>query len=149
MKCEKAIEKYLMLDNNKPIPLSVQIHCILCSKCRNEINNLSKAFSLLKNFAPYTINLDNVIMSKIYSQKQYYNKVSNLNWIAVGSVIFLSTGLISYSDALKWLTLHFGTSIVIPLYLVLGCVVSGYIGSYVATHMKKLRAIAQNIKSLL
>ncbi|HOM11612.1 MAG TPA: hypothetical protein PLV81_15835 [Spirochaetota bacterium] len=148
MKCEKAIEKYLSLDNNKSMPLSLMIHLFACKQCRKEIEDLRSIFTTLQN-PPYAISLENKIMQQIMLQKSYYQKVSNFNWVAAGLIIVLSIGVISYSDTLQWLSLHFGNKILVPLYLVMGCIVSGYIGSYVATHLKKLEAIAHSIKSLL
>lgn len=148
MKCEKAIDKYLSLDNNQSMPLSLMIHLFTCKQCKKEIEDLRTTFATLQN-PPYAISLENKIMQQIMLQKSYYQKVSNFNWVAVGLIIVLSIGVISYSDTLQWLSLHFGNKILVPLYLVMGCIVSGYIGSYVATHLKKLEAIAHSIKSLL
>lgn len=148
MKCEKAIEQYLKLDNKQPLPITLVFHLRVCKKCKQEILELSKAFTTLQK-PPYTISLEDTIMPLIMANKRYYQKVSNSNWIAAGLIIVLSIVSISYSDTLQWLTEHFGNKIQVPLYLVLGCIISGYIGSYVASHMKKLEAIAQNIKSLL
>jgi phosphotransferase system glucose/maltose/N-acetylglucosamine-specific IIC component len=148
MKCEKAIEKYLTLDNKQSMPLTLRIHLLLCKQCKHEIDQLRIAISSLQ-MPPYTVSLEDYIMAQIANQRSYHQSVSDINWIASGIIIILSIGGISYSDALHWLTEHFGNQIQVPIYLVLGCIISGYIGSYVASHMKKLGAIAQNIKSLL
>lgn len=148
MKCEKAIEKYLTLDNKQSMPLTLVFHLLVCKKCKQEFLELSRAFSTLQK-PPYAISLEDTIMPLIMTNKRHYQKVSNFNWIAAGLIIVLSIVSISYSDTLRWLTEHFGNQIQVPIYLVLGCIISGYIGSFVASHMKKLGAIAQNIKSLL
>ncbi len=148
MKCEKAIEKYLSLDNNQSIPLSLLIHLFVCKQCKQEIEKLQNTFATIK-FPPYAISLENKIMQQIKIQKAYYQTVSNFNWVATGLIIVFSFGSLSYSDTLQWLSQHFGNKILVPLYLVMGCIISGYIGSYVATHLKKLEAIAHSIKSLL
>ncbi len=148
MKCEHAMKKFLELDNNGTLPLTLQIHLLTCKDCRDEVKKLQSAYLSLKDNPPYITSLTDTIMAQISLQKQYYQKVSNFNWLAAGFIIFLSIGLISYSDTFEWLSMHFGTKITIPIYLVLGCIISGYIGSYVASHMKKLVAIAHSIKSL-
>ncbi len=148
MKCEKAIEQYLKLDNKQTLPLTLVFHLLVCNNCKHEILELSRTFTALQ-IPPYTISHEDTIMSLIMTNKRYHKKVSDFNWIAAGLTIVLSIVSISYSDTLQWLTQHFGNQIQVPLYLVLGFIISGYIGSYVASHMKKLEAIAQNIKSLL
>ncbi|MEJ5363211.1 MAG: hypothetical protein WBK20_09275 [Spirochaetota bacterium] len=148
MKCNKAIEKYLRLDNNHSMPLLLMIHLFTCKQCKKEIEDLRTTFTILKN-PPYTISLEKQIMQQITLHQAYYQKVSNFNWIAAGLIILLSIGSISYSETLLWLSQHFGNKILVPLYLVMGCIISGYIGSYVAAHLKKLEAIVHSIKSLL
>ncbi len=148
MRCEKAIEKYLSLDNNQSMPLSLMFHLFTCKQCKKEIEDLRTTFTALRN-PPYTILLGNEIMQQIMLHKAYYQTVSNFNWIAAGLIIILSIGSISYSDTLQWLSQYFGNKILVPLYLVMGCIISGFIGSYVATHLKKLEAIAHSIMSLL
>ncbi len=148
MRCDKAIEKYLSLDNNQSMPLSLLIHIFVCKQCNKEIQQLHNTFSELQK-PPYAISLESKIMAQIMLHKSYYQRVSSFNWVAAGIIIVLSIVSLSYSDTLQWLSLHFGNKLLVPLYLVMGCIVSGYIGSYVATHLKKLQAIAHNIKSLL
>ena len=147
MKCEKAIAIYLQLDNNQPLPLLLKLHMMTCKQCTKEIKILQKAYSSLQ--PPFNLPLKNSIMSQVMIQKPYRQTVSDFNWVVTGTVIFASIGLISYSDALHWMNYHFGNKILVPIYLVMGFVIAGYIGSYVATHLKKLQAIAQSIKSLL
>ena len=149
MKCEHAIKKFLEHDdNNRTLPLTLLIHLLTCKNCRDEVKTLQSAYSSLRDNPPYTISLTDTIMSQISLQNHYYQKVSDFSWLTAGFIIFISIGLISYSDTFQWLSMHFGTKITIPIYLVLGCIISGYIGSYVASHMKKLGSIAQSIKSL-
>lgn len=146
MKCEKAIAIYLQLDNKQPLPLLLRLHLMTCKQCAKEIKVFQKAYSSLQ--PPFNVPLTNSIMLQVFMQKPYRQTVSHLNWVATGAVIFASTALVSYSDALFWMSYHFGNKILVPLYLVMGFVIAGYIGSYVATHLNKLQAIAQSIKSL-
>lgn len=147
MKCEKAIAVYLQLDNKQPLPLLLQLHLMTCKQCAKEIKVLQNAYSSLQ--PPFNVSLEYTIMTKIMMQKPYRQTISDFNWLATGAVIFASIGLVSYSDALLWMNYHFGNKILVPVYLVMSFVIAGYIGSYVATHLKKLQAIAHNIKSLL
>ncbi|HOM87057.1 MAG TPA: hypothetical protein PLH80_01620 [Spirochaetota bacterium] len=150
MKCKKAIETFLMLDNNEFIPLLLKFHIAHCKQCYNEISQLQKAFtSMQTSSSSPSIHLEDIIMSQVMLQKRYDYTISHLNWITTGLIIFIGIATISYSDALKWMTYHFGIQLVLPLYLVLGCIIAAYISSYVATHLKKLQAIAHSIKSLL
>jgi len=150
MKCKKAIETFLMLDNNEFIPLLLKFHIAHCKQCHNEISQLQKAFtSMQTSSSSPSIHLEDIIMAQVMLQKRYHYTISHLNWITTGLIIFIGIATISYSDALKWMTYHFGIQLVLPLYLVLGCIIAAYISSYVATHLKKLQAIAHSIKSLL
>lgn len=147
MKCENAIAIYLQLDNKQPLPLLLQLHLMTCKQCAKEIKVLQKVFSSLQ--PPFNVPLTNSIMSQVLMQKPYRQTVSHFNWVATGTVIFASIALVSYSNALFWMSYHFGKKILLPLYLVMGFVIAGYIGSYVATHLNKLKAKAHSIKSLL
>ncbi len=150
MKCKKAIDTFLMLDNAESIPLLLKFHIVHCQQCHNEINQLQKAFTLMQSSSSLpSIHLEDAIMAQVMLQKRYHHTISHLNWIASGLIIFTGIATISYSDALKWMTYHFGIQLVLPLYLVLGCIIAAYISSYVATHLNKLQAIAHSIKSLL
>ncbi len=150
MKCKKAIDTFLMLDNAESIPLLLKFHIVHCQQCHNEINQLQKAFTLMQSSSSSpSIHLEDAIMAQVMMQKRYHHTISHLNWIASGLIIFTGIATISYSDALKWMTYHFGIQLVLPLYLVMGCIIAAYISSYVATHLNKLQAIAHSIKSLL
>ncbi len=47
-KCEKYFDKFLSLDKNEIIPLSVSIHLLLCAKCRTAVRSMSIAEDLLQ-----------------------------------------------------------------------------------------------------
>lgn len=149
MKCEKAIDRYLQLDQDNPVPLSLKMHFLVCRQCSKETQMLRNAYSALQKQGPFKPAMEDAIMAQIALQERYSRSVSDFNWAAAGIIIACSIVSISYSDALQWLYAYFGTKIIIPLYLVMGILIAGYISSYVASHLNRLQKIAQNLKSLL
>ena len=43
MKCNKIIERYLMLDKHQMIPFDITLHLLFCKKCRLEVVKLVAA----------------------------------------------------------------------------------------------------------
>lgn len=46
--CDKYFDKFLSLDKNEIIPLSVSLHLLVCPKCRTAVRNMSVAEDILQ-----------------------------------------------------------------------------------------------------
>jgi len=148
MNCDKIIEKFMKLDNQTGIPLSIKIHILFCSKCRNEIFSLREAFNTVKGFMPFEIkkDLSNDIMDIINKLEiDYEYNISNIKWLTPGIIILLSIFLIPFNNYLGWLRMHFGGNIEIPLAIVMGLIISVYAAIFTGTHMEGMKKIQRYI----
>lgn len=95
-KCNKIIERYLQLDKNQRLPLSITLHILSCKSCKNKIRMMSLAEESIKEpisiEVPITDNSIEQIMQKISPES--YNKItknpiSMTNWIISGIITIL------------------------------------------------------------
>lgn len=95
-KCNKIIERYLQLDKNQRLPLSITLHILSCKSCKNKIRMMSLAEESIKEpisiEVPITDNSIEQIMQKI--SPETYNKItknpiSMTNWIISGIITIL------------------------------------------------------------
>lgn len=95
-KCNKIIERYLQLDKNQRLPLSITLHILSCKSCKNKIRMMSLAEEAIKEpisiEVPITDNSIEQIMQKISPES--YNKItknpiSMTNWIISGIITIL------------------------------------------------------------
>lgn len=95
-KCNKIIERYLQLDKNQRLPLSITLHILSCKSCKNKIRMMSLAEEAIKEpisiEIPITDNSIEQIMQKISPES--YNKItknpiSMTNWIISGIITIL------------------------------------------------------------
>lgn len=95
-KCNKIIERFLQLDKNQRLPLSITLHILSCKSCKNKIRMMSLAEEAIKEpisiEVPITDNSIEQIMQKI--SPETYNKItknpiSMTNWIISGIITIL------------------------------------------------------------
>ena len=129
MKCNKAVEDYLKLENNSHIPFFLKIHILLCRECRGEVQRLRKVFKMLKDDSVYKApyNFSASVMDIIRSESVYVVKtISGFKWVTIGLIIFFSILLINFSDSFLWLKNEFGSDYTIPLSIVMGFIFTAY-----------------------
>lgn len=129
MKCSRAVEDYLKLENNSHIPFILRIHLMLCRECRTEVLRLRKVFKMLKEDSMYKspFNIGASVMDIIRNESVYAAKtISGFKWVTIGLIIFFSILLINFSDSFLWLKNEFGSDYTIPLSIVMGFVFSAY-----------------------
>lgn len=129
MKCEKAVEEYLGLEEYSHIPFLLKIHLVLCRRCRGEVSAMNSMFVQLKNDSlhksPDCVGFS--VMNIIRSESVYRGRtISGFKWVTIGSVIFSSILLINFSDSFLWLKNEFGSDYTIPLSMVMGFVFTAY-----------------------
>ena len=114
-KCNKIIERYLQLDKNQRLPLSITLHILSCKSCKNKIRMMSLAEESIKEpisiAVPITDNSIEQIMQKISPES--YNKItknpiSMTNWIISGIItIFLLCASVIFASKFNSSTLTF------------------------------------------
>jgi hypothetical protein len=142
MKCDRAIEEYLKLDNSSCMPLMLRFHIMLCRKCRYEIKKLDMTFLLLRKDSPYYSpnNIALSVMNILRSGKVATCKtVSGLKWVSSGAIIFSSIVLINFSESFIWLKKEFGSHYIIPLSIVMGLVLTAYSAILIACNYEYIK----------
>lgn len=142
MKCDSAMQKFLELDNGASIPFLVRLHTLRCRKCRLEIREMRIRLAVFEYHPPYEAKRDasdEIMRTIIANEKLYSSGMSFKKWIAVGLVILLSRFAITFSDTLAWLQNQFGSSLDIPLNIVLGLAMSIYAVLFIGTHMDDIK----------
>ena len=139
---ERIMKKYLEIDNNNDLPLSVRIYMLIYPSFRKEVNNMSKQLEIFKQDSPFKSRFDITgdIMIRIREiELDYDYSISSIKWLIGGSVIFASILLIPFSNSLTWLKTQFGSAIEVPIGLVLGAVITLYSCLYIGTHLEDLK----------
>jgi len=129
MKCNRAVEEYIKVENFSRMPFILKVHLIFCVECRKEILRLKKMFAMLGNDslyrAPYDISPS--VMDIIRRDRVFYGRtVSGFKWVTIGTIIFSSIVLLNFSDSFLWLKNEFGSGYTIPLSIVMGFVITAY-----------------------
>jgi hypothetical protein len=101
-----------------------------------------------------TGDLSNAVIRKIYNSNQLYGtnadfekNISPSKWFYSGVILFASIMLVSYSESFISLRKHLGSSLEIPLNIVLGLIITVYAASYIATHLEALKKFAEFINN--
>ncbi len=129
MKCSKAVEDYLKLDNSSHTPFILKLHLMFCRGCSDEVLRLKKVFNLLKKDSVYKspYGIKTTVMDIIRNERVYVIKtISGFKWVTIGSIIFFSIFLINFSDSFLWLKHEFGSDYMIPMSIVMGFVFTAY-----------------------
>ncbi|HNX23957.1 MAG TPA: hypothetical protein PKG60_07885 [Spirochaetota bacterium] len=129
MKCEKAVEEYLKIEDYSHIPFLLKLHLAFCRECREEIHRLGNLFFRLSSDSVYKSSRDvtSSVMDIIRRESVYTVKtISGFKWVTIGSVIFFSILLLNFSDSFLWLENEFGSNLTIPMGIVMGFVFSAY-----------------------
>jgi len=142
MKCDRAMEKFLEMDNGASFGLFLRVHMLRCDMCRNEIRQLKKHFESLITETPFPmgVNIEDAVMREIYDNDPGFNTgISCFKWISAGLVLVASSFLVTYSKTNDWLTGYFGSVYEIPLNIVLGLGITIYIILFIGSHVDDLK----------
>ena len=150
MKCEKVINDFLNQDDSRYPAFLIRVHIALCSKCREEIKALQNIFIQARTGSPFKMpqNLTDQVMRVVLNSDAVYEKnISSAKWLFTGLVILASIFLVSYSDSLIWLRSHFGSILEVPLFIVLGFVITIYSALYIGSHMDDLKKFIKYVEN--
>ncbi|MBN1533633.1 MAG: hypothetical protein JXA20_13270 [Spirochaetes bacterium] len=142
MKCDDAILRFMELDNRETLPLRVRFHMLRCRHCRQEIRSLRRILDEQLGASPFMLERDLSAPLQSYlrqSEVSYHREISYVKWLSVGVVILSGRILVTFSDTLAWLQDRFGSSLDIPLNIVLGLALSIYALCFIGTHIDELK----------
>ena len=142
MKCDKAVERFMELDDYRDIPFLLRIHILLCRRCRSEIAALIAALDIFSVESPFSADraLSLSIINKIERESlSHGRKISGVKCVLSGTVIFFSIFLINFSDSFIWLEEQFGSQYTLPLSIVLGLVLTAYLSIVVGCNYEAVK----------
>lgn len=148
MKCDKAFDRYLSLDKNERVPLSLTVHLLFCPVCRTGVRHLSHAEETLSSIlepAPAVRSEDPVVaaaLSRIAAAGLVYpsvpvtvHSVSLVRWLLAGVALIAGFAVVPFSTIGSWSSQTFGPSFLVPFYLLCGVAVTAYCGLFVGTNI--------------
>lgn len=139
MRCDTFTEKYLALDNRRKPGLLMRLHALRCPRCRDEARNLEVIFCRAADAGPDLMPRDlasSIMLTVRREGVPYGRKVSFFNWISAEVIIVLSIVLVQFSDSLPLLKEHYGRELELPLYLIMGVLITIFSASLVNSQMK-------------
>ncbi len=139
MKCEIFSEKYLALDNRRKPDLLMKLHALFCPHCREEAHYLEGIYRRVSDAGPDLMPRDLTASIMLTIKREgvtYGRKVSFFNWISAEVIIVLSIVLVQFSDSLPLLKEHYGRELELPLYLIMGVLITIFSASLVNSQMK-------------
>lgn len=143
MDCETAIERFLALDNGEEMPAELENHLAACSECRRRVDVMQSVFTALQlegRAEPAAGSTEEVMQSvrAAAGGAGVEEPLSVAKWLATGVIIFASIVLVSFSKSHMWLSRVFGTSLELPLSLILGAIIAIYATLFIGTHVDKV-----------
>jgi len=129
MKCNRAVEEFLKLEDYSHIPFLLKLHILICRECRKEITKVAGVFAFLKNDSLYKSSYDISlsVMDTIRRESVFTAKtISGLKWVSIGLIIFFSIFLVHFSESFLWLKNEFGSYYMLPMSIVMGFVFTAY-----------------------
>ncbi|MDY2844372.1 MAG: hypothetical protein SOT81_10405 [Treponema sp.] len=137
-KCDKMMDKFLMLDKQERIPLDVTFHLLKCKKCRTQVRYLSKAEKYasepLKVSVPITDSKISAILKAAnprWSTENFKIKpVSMAKWIVCGilMLLFMTTYTFTAAKLGKEEANTF-------FYITFGIVITAYCAIFIASNL--------------
>ncbi len=133
--CEMNMNKYLMLDKNERLPLSLTIHLLGCKECRKQIKMLTMAERVaaepLKIDFPFSAaNIANEVRKNYFNWLPEIKPVSMTKWVVGGilMVIFMLVfGIVTKNSQ--------DENLILAFYLVFAGAVTAYCALFVAINL--------------
>lgn len=142
MKCDRIIERYLMLDKRQMIPLDITLHLLFCKECRLEVVKLvtteKTAAEILKTPEEPAGDEVKAILEKarIEQMKKIVNQKNNFfPWILSGIIMVLCFAVFPMLSIGEWGVDVLGNAFVLAFFITAGFCVALYSGIFIATHL--------------
>jgi hypothetical protein len=148
---EKVMDKVYEALGNRPLPLGYRLylglHRLYCRRCDEELKQLEAIQELLETgFFPDVPALEDAIMEGIYREepdraaldKDLAAGVSFRGWVISGLIILVTLPASFFGmDAVK-VSASSGSSLLLPLGLTIGGIVTSYGALFIGSHLKEL-----------
>ena len=139
MRCDIFKEKYLTLDNRRKPGLLMRFHSLRCPRCRDEERHTEEIFLRASGAEPDLMKRDlsaSIMLTVKREGVPYGRQVSFFNWLSAEVIIVLSIVLVQFSDSLTWMKGYYGRELELPLYLIMGVLITIFSASLVNSQMK-------------
>ena len=139
---ERMMKRFMKLDNDMGLPMTLRLYMFLSPECRREVTRLMNEMQSLRGQSPYAMPRDMgpEIMDRVAGLDVSYDYgVSFMKWLFVGVFIWLSIILFSFSDFRNSMGDYFGPHLLIPINIVLGVGISIYAAVYMASHVEEVK----------
>ncbi|MHB9291716.1 hypothetical protein Holit_00799 [Hollandina sp. SP2] len=154
MKClmeKKVMDKVYEALGERPLPLRYRLylglHRLYCPRCDEELKRLEAVQGLLETgFFPEVPTLEDVIMEEIYREEPNWAAldrdlaagISFRGWVISGLIILVTLPVSFFGmDAVKF-SASSGSSLLLPLGLTIGGIVTSYGALFIGSHLKEL-----------
>ncbi|MDR1957008.1 MAG: peptidoglycan-binding protein [Treponema sp.] len=150
---EKMVDKLYATLGEGPLPLiyrlHLRIHRLYCRRCDAACKQLEAVQKLLEtDFFPETPELEDRIMERIYreagelaySDADTVAGVSFRGWVIGGLIILVSLPASFFGMDAVPLSASSGSSLLLPLGLTIGGIVTSYGALFIGSHLKELSA---------
>lgn len=151
MNCESAFDRYLELDKNERVPLSVTAHLFFCPECRTAVRNLTRAERLLAGplaVRPAAGSLpaaDPVVAAALarisasgisyVPESDQERHVSMNRWLVTGIAMIACFAVIPFTMIGEWSGTTFGNSFLVPFFIMCGVAVTVYCGLFIGSNI--------------
>jgi len=151
MNCEKAFDRYLLLDKNERVPLSLTLHLLFCSSCRNGVRYMTRSEEILAKPLSSTLpsNSDDPVIALVleritaaglsYTQsasvppEEY--QVSLFRWLVSGFALIVGFAVIPFTSIGVWSNVELGNAFSVPFYILCGVAITAYCGLFIGTNI--------------
>ena len=137
-RCDKMMDKFLLIDKHERIPLDVTLHLLRCKKCRTQVRYLTKAEKFAS--APLKINVpvtDSKI-KEILRQSNFAIKIENnkIKPVSMKKWIFCGILMIFLMLSYTFYAAKMGNEAAIAFfYIIFGIVVTAYCAIFIAANL--------------
>lgn len=116
IRCEKMMDKFLMLDKHERIPIDVTLHLLRCKKCRSQVRYLTKA--------------EKIASSTLKTSASRIKPVSMKKWIVCGILMMIL--MMSYTFSAAKFVNETANAF---FYILFGFVVTAYCAIFIAANL--------------
>jgi len=168
MKCDRVIQRLLLLDHNERPDRRTAGHLDRCPACRTEYERLCLVMTQLNpdtpdsgtpssgtvpSFGGLPIGTEELIMASVRERADIYPRKPRERtargptnwhtWVAIGGLMVVGLVTLPYNAALTYLYRLPGSTIVATTGVAMGAIATAYFCVFVATHLEELSALTR------
>jgi hypothetical protein len=144
MRCESFLDRFDRLDAGEEPGLLLRLHLSRCPSCRARVEGLDAAIESWRAQEGEALPareaeaVEGRVMAAVRLMPRPHRELHARNWILAGLVIVASMAFIPYDRNFLFIKELFGESYTLPLFLVLGLLLTVYGAVFIGTHMEEL-----------